>query len=144
MVAALCAAAFAWELPSAWRAWRYSRAIDSQHAGTLSYITLDRQVFVHSENRLADLRVIDDLGTELPYELRNRLAPPARPLNVPATLRENSFVPGQFTQVIADLVHRPNFHNTVPVQTAASDFINWGELAASAPARVGRMVQPHC
>src|SRR5260370_40719045 len=62
MVAALCAAAFASELPSAWRAWRYSRAIDSQHAGTLSYITLDRQVFVHSENRLHNLRDIADLG----------------------------------------------------------------------------------
>jgi hypothetical protein len=140
--AALGVAALASDLPSVWRPWRYSRAIASPRSGFLNYITLDREVFVRSENRLADLRVIDDLGNEQPYELRNRLVPPAQSVPIPATLRENSFVPGQFTQVIVDLGDRSDFHNTLRVQTSESDFINWVEIAASDDARLWRIVKP--
>lgn len=140
LIAALGAVALASDLPSAWRAWRYSRAINSQRPTILNYIILDREVFVHSENHLADLRVIDDLGNELPYELRNHLAPPAQLVNVPAALGENSFVVGQFTQIVADLGDRPNFHNTVRIQTPESDFINWVEVAASDDAHLWRIV----
>ncbi len=142
VLAALAATALAADLPSAWRSWRYSRAIESGHSNILNYITLDREVFAHSENRLADLRIIDDLGNELPYELRNRLAPPAQPVNLPVTLRENSFVPGQFTQVLADLGDRPSFHDSIRVLTPESDFINWVEVAASDDAHLWRIVNP--
>jgi hypothetical protein len=142
VLAALAAAPFAADLPSAWRSWRYSRAIDSQHPGVLNYITLDREVFAHSENRLADLRIIDDLGVEQPYELRSRLIAPAPPVTFSAIVRENSFVPGQFTQVVADLGERANFHNSIRVQTPEPDFINWVEVAASDDAHIWRIVKP--
>ena len=142
MLAALGAASLAADVPSAWRSWRYSRAIDSQHADILNYITIDREVLAHSENRLADLRIIDDLGGELPYELRSRLVPPPQPAPLPATLRENSFAPGQFTQVIVDLGERANFHNSLRVQTPEFDFITWVEVAASDDAHLWRIVKP--
>src|SRR6266852_2914547 len=141
-LSALAAAAFAADLPSAWRSWRYSRTLASPHPDILNYVVIDRDAFAHSENHLADLRVIDDLGNEQPYELRNRLAPPPQPVGIPSTLRENSFVPGQFTQVVVDLGPRANFHSSLRVQTPESDFINWVEIAASDDAHLWRIVKP--
>jgi Protein of unknown function (DUF3999) len=141
-VAAVAAAAFAADLPSAWRSWRYSRTIESTRSSVLNYVTIDREAFAHSENRLADLRIVDDLGNEQPYELRNRLAPPPQPVNIPATLRENSFVRGQFTQVVVDLGARASFHSSLRVRTPESDFINWVDVAASDDAHLWRIVKP--
>ena len=140
-LSALAAAAFAADLPPAWRSWRYSRTLASPHPDILNYVVIDRDAFAHSENHLADLRVIDDLGNEQPYELRNRLAPPPQPVGIPNTLRENSFVPGQFTQVVVDLGPRANFHSSLRVQTPESDFINWVEIAASDDAHLWRIVK---
>jgi hypothetical protein len=138
----LAATAFATDLPSAWRSWRYSRAIDSHQPGALNYVIVDREVFAHSENRLADLRIIDDLGAEQPFELRSRLAVPTAPVTFSAIVRENSYVPGQFTQIVADLGERPNFYNSIRVLTPESDFINWVEVDASDDAHLWRIVQP--
>ena len=138
--AALAASVLSTDLPSAWRAWRYSRAIQPGRADALNYIALDREVFSHSENQLADLRIIDDLGHELPFEVRSQITPPPEPVRLAATLRENSFVPGQFTQVVLDLGEHPGFHNNLRVQTPESDFINWVEVAASDDARLWRIV----
>jgi Protein of unknown function (DUF3999) len=142
VLAALGAALLAADLPPAWRSWLYSRSIESPHPDVLNYLTIDRQTFAHSENHLADLRVIDDLGNEQPFELKNRLAPPPQPVSLPATLRENSFVPGQFTQIVVDLGDRANFHSSLHVQTSESDFINWVQVAASDDAHVWRIVKP--
>lgn len=130
------------DMPSAWRSWRYSRSIEMRGADGLNYITLDREVFAHSGNRLGDLRIIDDSGQELPYEVRSHTTPPRVPVRVPATLRENSFVPGQFTQVVLDLGEQAKFHNSLRIQTPESDFINWVDAAASDDAHVWRIVNP--
>lgn len=140
LLAALGAALFAADLPSAWRSWRYSRAIELERGGMLNYVTLDREAFSHSENRLGDLRIVDDSGRELPYEMRSQIAPPPQPIRVSSTLRENSFVPGQFTQVVLDLGERPRFHNSLRIQTPESDFINWVEVATSDDAHQWRIV----
>jgi hypothetical protein len=138
--AAFGASVLSTDLPSAWRAWRYSRSIQPEHADTLNFVTLDRAIFSHSENQLADLRMIDDLGQELPYEVRSQITPPPDPVRVAATLRENSFVPGKFTQVVLDLGEHTDFHNNLRVETSESDFINWVEVAASDDAHLWRIV----
>jgi hypothetical protein len=142
LAAALDASALSTDLPSAWRSWRYSRTIESARADVLNYVILDREVFSHSEDQLADLRIIDDLGHEVPFDVRSQITPPPQPVSIPATVRENSFVPGQFTQVVLDLGDRASFHNSVRVQTAESDFINWVEVAASDDAHQWRIVNP--
>jgi len=139
---AVSALAISGDLPSTWRSWRYSRSIDSGRADTLNYVILDRDVFAHSENHLADLRLIDDLGHEVPFEVRSQITLPPQPVSLPATLRENSFVPGRFTQVVLDLGDHAAFHNSVRVQTTESDFINWVEVAASDDAHQWRIVNP--
>jgi hypothetical protein len=142
--AALAAACFAAELPAPWRAWRYSRSIDSPHSDVLNYVALDRKVLSHTENQLGDLRIIDDAGAELPYVLRlaplpPKPEPPTQPL--PSVVRENSFAPGQFTQVVIDIGAKAKFHNLVRVDTPESDFINWVEVAASDDAHTWRIVK---
>jgi hypothetical protein len=129
------------DLPAAWRSWKYSRAIERGQAEGLSYVTLDRGVTIHSENQFADLRLIDDLGQETPYDVRSRITPAAEPVRVAGNIRENSFVRGQFTQVVVDLGARPGFHNNLKVETPESDFINWVEIAASDDARLWRIVK---
>jgi len=141
-VAALAATALSADLPSAWRSWRYSRALASQQPGALNYVIIDREIFAHSENRLSDLRIIDDLGAEQPFELRSRLAVPTAPVTFSAIVRENSYVPGQFTQIVADLGERPSFYNSIRVLTPESDFINWVEVDASDDAHLWRIVNP--
>ena len=140
LAGALGASALSTDLPSAWRSWRYSRPIESGRADALNYVILDREVFSHSENQLADLRIVDDLGHELPFEVRSQITPPPQPVQLAVTLRENSFVPGQFTQVVLDLGERASFHNSVRVRTTESDFINWVEVAASDDAHLWRVV----
>jgi len=134
--AAVCAA----DLPGAWRSWRYSRLIDSPHSGVLNYLNIGPELFAHSENHLADLRIVDDLGAEIAYDSRSAATPPL-PRPLAATLRENSFVPGQFTQVVVDLGDHADFHNSIRLQTPESDFINWVEVAASDDARTWRIVK---
>ena len=138
--AALGASALSTDLPSAWRSWRYSQPIESVQPDALNYVILDREVFSHSEDQLADVRIVDDLGHELPFEVRSQIAPPSQPVQLTSTLRENSFVPGQFTQVVLDLGERASFHNSLRVQTTESDFINWVEVAASDDAHQWRIV----
>jgi len=138
--AALGVSLLAADLPGAWRSWRYTRAIEEASGGALNYLTLDRWVFSHSENRLADLRVIDDEGKEIPYAVRSQITRPPEPVKLVSAVRENSFVPKEFTQVVVDLGAKTGFHNNLRVRTPETDFINWVEVAASDDAHVWRIV----
>jgi len=138
--AALGVSLLAADLPGAWRSWRYARTIEQARGEALNYVTLDRAAFSHSENRLADLRVIDDEGKEIPYALRSQITRPREPVKLSSALRENSFVPKEFTQVVIDLGAKTGFHNNLRVRTPESDFINWVEVAASDDAHVWRIV----
>jgi hypothetical protein len=138
--AALGVSLLAADLPGAWRSWRYTRSIEQARGEALNYITLDRAAFSHSENRLADLRVIDDAGKEIPYAVRSQITRPPEPVKLPSNVRENSFVPKEFTQVVIDLGTKTGFHNNLRVRTPETDFINWVEVAASDDAHVWRIV----
>lgn len=140
-LAALVAVAFAGELPSAWRAWRYSRVIPpATESGPLE-IALPADLLAHSGNHLADLRLIDDLGHEVPYLVKLDRGGDLVVRATPARIRENSYVPGQFTQVILEIQDSSVFNNTVRIETPESDFINWVEVATSDDARLWRIVK---
>ena len=128
------------DLPNAWRAWRYTRTIEQARGDALNYIVLDRAAFSHSENRLADLRIVDDAGKEIPYAVRSQITRQPEPVKISSAVRENSFVPHEFTQVVLDLGAKTGFHNNLRVRTPETDFINWVEVAASDDAHVWRIV----
>lgn len=141
---AACLTAFAAELPTAWRHWRYFRAITDLSVTVRSptEILLPWEAFSHSEARGADFRIIDDRGQEVPFEIAADQGEPGKRQVLSAKLIENSFVPGQFTQVIADFGERPPAFNQVRIETPESDFILWVEVALSDNARLWRVVNP--
>ena len=141
-LAASVPAAFAAGLPSSWRAWRYSRPIPQIAAPGPTEIPLPVDLLSHSANRLADLRLIDDLGREVPYILKTDSGGDPVVRSTPARVRENSYVPGRFTQVVIEIQGGNSvFHNTVRIETPETDFINWVEVATSDDARLWRIVK---
>ena len=142
ILAAFAGATIAVDLPSAWRAWRYSRAIQTSPVASPIFcnVHVAPGVYPHSDNFPADLRIIADNGAEIPYSLAAENGG-TKTESRHAELRENSYVPGQYTQVLLDLGKDAAFHNAVKVETPESNFINWVEVAASDDTRVWRVVK---
>ncbi|HWZ98769.1 MAG TPA: DUF3999 family protein [Candidatus Dormibacteraeota bacterium] len=136
----MAAGTFAASLPEQWHAWKYTREISSSQAGALNYIAAGPDVLSHSAGNISDLRILDETGAETPYVLRNSIAV-AKTTSWQATIRENSFVPGKYTQLVLDLGVYPQFHNAVRLDTPESDFILWAEVDASDDARTWRIVK---
>ncbi|MGH9676377.1 MAG: DUF3999 family protein [Candidatus Acidiferrum sp.] len=139
--AALAATALSGDLPSAWRSWRYSRSVPQSNNSGPVELPLPADLLAHSGNHLADLRLIDDLGKEVPYVLFVDRGGDPLIRSTTATLRENSFVPGKFTQIVLEVQTSSVFHNTVRIDTPETDFINWVEVAASDDAHLWRIVK---
>lgn len=134
------ATVFAASLPGKWHGWKYSRDISSAHTGALNYITVSPDLLARSAENISDLRILDESGAEAPYVLRTSIGA-TKTESWPATIRENSYVPGKYTQLVLDLGVYPRFHNAVQLQTPESDFILWVEVDASDDARTWRIVR---
>jgi hypothetical protein len=129
-------------LPAAWEHWHYSRAIELAPAGVeqLAGVVAPPDLYTHTDIGLADLRMIDDQGTEVPYVIFQRLGS-SKSSALSTTLRENSFSAGAFTQLVLDAGAHAPFHNEVRIETGATDFIEWVQVEASDDGHVWRMVQ---
>ena len=141
-LAIVAAMASASPLPQAWRNWHYSRAVqlEATYQPRLVNIVVPAEVYIRAEIRLPDLRIVDDLGREVPYVLQARQGSTRTQMRS-TRVRETSFAPGQFTQVVLDLGENPSFHNAVQVITAEPDFITWVEVDVSDTARDWRIVR---
>lgn len=127
-------------LPDKWNAWKYVRDISNSRPGILNYITLGPDVLSRAAPYVPDIRIVDESGNETPYVLRNSISV-TRTESWAVTIRENSFVPGKYTQLVLDLGLYPRFHNAVRIDTPESDFILWVEVDASDDARTWRIVK---
>jgi len=132
--------AIAASLPDGWNKWRYSREIATTHPAALNYIPVGPDILSHSSTYLADLRILDETGAETPYVVRTTVGV-SKSESWPATIRENSFVPDKYTQLVLDLGVYPRFHNAVRLDTPETDFILWVEVDASDDARTWRIVK---
>jgi uncharacterized protein DUF3999 len=157
LLAALSAVTNAAGLPSAWRSWRYSRAIAdfSLGAGNPVAIQLPWELFSRSNSHGADFRIIDDYGQEIPYFLAVAKAE-SQTETRPSQIMERSFVPGQFTQIVIRVTGKPPLggthgvthkqldaepcFNTYRVITPESDFMYWVETAVSDDAHEWRII----
>ena len=136
---AVAAACRATDLPEQWRSWRYSRTLQPAVAG-LAKLSVPLDLYPRLGDGFAELRVVDDLGHEVPYLIHDQNV--RAPIETrSAILRENSYVPGKYTQLVIDLGERPAFHNALEIGTSQTDFINWVEIAASDDARTWRTVK---
>lgn len=141
LLLALVTFAPAMPLPEAWRFWRYWRAVETEATAKahLIGVVLPQEVYGRSANLLADLRVIDDRGTEAAFVLAARYGSTHTETRTARHL-ERSFLPGKFTQVILDAGQQSPFHNALRVETASTDFIAWAEVAVSDDGRDWRIV----
>ncbi|HXZ10943.1 MAG TPA: DUF3999 family protein [Candidatus Sulfotelmatobacter sp.] len=130
-------------LPSAWKYWRYSRAIElpPAEAPRLASVTAPAEAFASGSYSLADVRVIDDRAREIPY-VRFERGGAAKIVSLATTLHERSFAEGHYTQVVIDIGGQAPFHNAVEIQTPETDYIEWVRVDASDDARLWRLVQP--
>lgn len=129
-------------LPSAWQHWRYSREIEVEPTDTtrLVNLVLPQDVYLHAENSLADVRIIDDTGKEAPYT-RHSWDSYDQPRTYTANIIENSFSPGHYTQLVLDLGVIPGFRDAVEIGVGEDEFMEWVQVDASDDAQVWRMVQ---
>jgi hypothetical protein len=134
------AAAFASDLPSAWRSWHYSRPIEISDSSGLSRISVPVNLYARLDDGFADLRIVDEAGKEIPFLLYDKnIRAPIETRH--AVIRENSFVPDKYTQLVIDLGEKTGFHNALEIRTPQTDFINWVEIAASDDANTWRIVK---
>lgn len=130
------------QLSAAWRNWQYVRPITMEPpAGpALARVTLPMDIFGPARERLADLRVIDGTGTEVPYVLSARSGSRRREWRN-ATLSEVGFVPTKFTQAVVDAGGSRALHNLLEIRVEEKEFFAWVEVAASDDLRVWRVVR---
>jgi len=155
---AFAATASATDLPSAWRSWRYSRAIIGAPTEVRDPVSLHLpwDVVVHSNAHGADFRLIDEGGREVPFLLSSSQDGDPHMVVRPSQILERSFAPGQFTQVVIRVTDRPPLEerhgatleqlqaepwfNTYRISTSESDFMYWVETAVSDDAHEWRVV----
>ncbi len=127
--------------PQAWRSWSYSREVNppAANGSRPAAIVIPEDVYAHSANQLADLRIVDDEGREVPYVL-GVPSGQTRTERRPVRTREQSFAPGEYTEFVLDVGANPQFHNAILVNTSETDFIAWAEVAVSDDARQWRNV----
>jgi hypothetical protein len=129
-------------LPGAWKNWRYSRAIEiaPTDAPRLVEATVADEVFLRSKPSLEDLRIIDEQGNETPYTIFT-LDGGKKIERLAAMVHEKSFTPGEYTQAVIEITGNAPFHNSLEIETAEQNFIEWVSVEASDDARKWRIVE---
>ncbi|OFV83026.1 MAG: hypothetical protein A3D93_06120 [Acidobacteria bacterium RIFCSPHIGHO2_12_FULL_67_30] len=129
-------------LPPAWKNWQYSRvvAVEPTVEPRLVGAVIPPEVYARARPHLADLRLIDDRGTEVPYILRIRQGKESRQWRE-GRVQDTGFYPGRYTQAVVDVGSRLPLHNCLEVETAEKNFFAWVELAASEDSQDWRIVR---
>lgn len=128
------------DLPQQWRSWRYSRSVESVAAPYVE-VPLPWNLVARCRPGCPDLRLIDGRGQEVPFELVSERSESQSEAHS-TKLLENSFVRGEYTQLVADAGENPPVYDRVSIDTPKPDFIVWAELALSDDARTWRVVEP--
>jgi hypothetical protein len=149
-VVGMATVAAAAELPREWRHWSRFREIQIQvpseadpgAAEKLVRVAVPEALFKSARSDLADLRVVDDRGEDVGYVLYASGRGPETAWR-PTELRDVGFVPGSYTQVVADTGEEGTVHNAVEVTLplAEEEFFTWVEVAASEDQDTWRIVR---
>lgn len=137
------------ELPKEWRHWSHFRAIEApvipdETAGSsaLVRVALPEELFREARSDLADLRILGSDGRDIGYVVFERGRGPNTEWRA-TELVDVGFVPGQYTQVVADAGEDDALHNRVEVTlpTADEEFFTWVEIWASPDLETWRLVR---
>jgi len=131
-------------LPAAWANWSEVRHVDapSIQAARLARFVLPIEVYGNSQVGLADLRIISDTGTQIPYAIDTAVAA-RHEVRGPVTVSDIGFVPGKYTQAVADVGTAGDLHNelTVVPGSGESDFFEWVAVDASDDRQTWRIMR---
>jgi hypothetical protein len=119
------------DLPVTWQHWQYSRPLQSP-PGPSAWLraTLPAEIYGPAQTSLADLRVIDRSGKEVPYLLHAQQEQCQRAWrNAPVS--DTGFTPGEYSQAVIDTGSNGAPHNAVQIDLDQKDFFTWTEIAAS-------------
>lgn len=100
--------------------WKYYKDISST-GGNLLRVTLDDNVFSSSTKDLSDLRIIDGENREVPFKLVSGKES-FKSDRVPVKMINNSYIPGENSQVILDLGTSGSLVNNLTVSTVSENF----------------------
>jgi len=136
MIAIAAAAAMA--LPPQWQAWRWSAAISARRG--IAAFTLPLDIANKSRRDLGDLRITDDHGQETPFEIVVHRGS-ANVKWKEAALDDYGFVPGRYTEVVADAgAASPDFA-TLEISTSRQHFATSATILASDDRQTWRIVR---
>jgi hypothetical protein len=149
-VIGMATVATAAQLPREWRHWSRFREIQIQIADEadpgaaekLVRVAVPEALFKRARSDLADLRVVDDRGEDVGYVLYASGRGPETAWR-PTELSDVGFVPGSYTQVVADTGEEGTVHNAVEVTLplAEEEFFTWVEVAVSEDQQTWRIVR---
>lgn len=129
-------------LPDDWHHWRYSAPLEPPaDPRGLTAVIVTPEVAAHAQPDLADVRVIDDSGREVPYVLHATHDRHTEEQHA-ARLLEVGFVPGESTRGIVDLGEDPPEHNALEVEISLPDYFLWVEVAISRDGEAWTMLNP--
>lgn len=130
-------------LPKRWSHWHDFRPIEltTTNETRLVSIAVPPEVYSRAQPDLADVRVIDNSGAEVPYARFMHLGS-NNSVSIPTEMLEDSFAPDHYTQLVLRTQKQVPFHDAVRIHTNETDFIEWVEVAASDDAHTWRIVQP--
>ncbi len=120
------------QLVEAWTHWQYFRPISLPRVAEprLVRVTLAMEIYGLAQPRLADLRVVQEDGTEVPFVLHARVGKEERHWRQ-AEIADLGFIPGEHTQIVVDVGSDHDAHNSLEIQTGVNEFFAWVEVAAS-------------
>lgn len=119
------------DLPSAWQHWQYFLPLQNP-PGQYAWLraTLPAEIYGPAQENLADLRLIDHDGKEVPYLLYAQQEQCQRAWrNAPVS--DTGFTAGKFSQAVVDTGSNGAPHNAVQIDLDQKDFFTWAEIAAS-------------
>ncbi len=130
------------QVPDEWKNWLYFRSIslESTAEPRLVRVTVPLETFGLAQKSLADLRVIEANGKEVPYVLHARVGKEERQWRQ-GEIADLGFIPGEHTQLVVDVGSDHDAHNSLEIQTGVNDFFAWVEIAASDDRESWRVLQ---
>lgn len=119
------------EQSDTWQHWQYFRPSQNPPGqSTWLRATLVPEIYGPAQGSLADLRVIDRNGKEVPYLLHAQQEQCQRAWrNAPVS--DTGFTPGEYSQAVVDTGSNGAPHNAVQIDLDQKDFFTWTEIAAS-------------
>ena len=129
------------QLEEAWAHWRYLRSIELAPVAESQLVRVDLPIELYgvTQSSLADLRVIRDDGSEVPFVLYARVGKEEREWR-PAEIADLGFVPGAHTEIVIDVGSDHDAHNALEIQTGVNEFFVWVDVAGSDDAEHWRIL----